>query len=110
MSTSTLSRPGWYPDMDHPGQQRYWDGQSWILASEDGRPVKDRQTNHSAMLVVAGAGLLVAVVCVVASGLWEGRTMSALLMGVAFIWGMSAGYVFAWAADNRANIRAAANR
>jgi len=99
MSTSTLARPGWYPDMDHPGQQHYWDGQSWLIASEDTSPVKTRRTSRLARLVAVAAGLLVAVVCLVASGLWEGRTMAALLMGMAFLWGASAGYLFSWWAD-----------
>jgi hypothetical protein len=110
MSTPTLSRPAWYPDLEHPGQQHYWDGQSWTAASEDANPVEDRQTKHLGLPVVAGVGLLVAGLCVVASGLWEDRTMSALLMGMAFMWGMSAGYVFAWSADRRTDLGAATNR
>lgn len=28
-SGSALPPPGWYPDPQHPGRQRFWDGQQW---------------------------------------------------------------------------------
>lgn len=27
--TAMTSQPGWYPDTQHPGHQRYWDGGQW---------------------------------------------------------------------------------
>ena len=24
-----MTTPGWYPDPDHPGRQRWWDGKQW---------------------------------------------------------------------------------
>lgn len=31
--TPGAAAPGWYPDPQHPGQQRYWDGATWSASS-----------------------------------------------------------------------------
>lgn len=28
-ATAATAQPGWYPDPQVPGQQRYWDGSQW---------------------------------------------------------------------------------
>ena len=31
----TPAAPGWYPDPEQPGQQRYWDGTQWTDQTAD---------------------------------------------------------------------------
>ena len=43
--------PGWYPDPEMPGQQRYWDGDAWALSLT---PVERRARWTFAGLSAAG--------------------------------------------------------
>ena len=63
--TPSAAPPGWYPDPQNPGQQRYWDGSAWAAAAAPPAPTAPvstpvagppTSTNAIVGLVLATAG------------------------------------------------------
>ena len=77
MTTSPPTPPGWYPDPQAPGYQRYWDGAQWTehvapLAGPtfQGPPPEPTGTSSSTVvLIVVGVivGFLVLIVLLIAA-------------------------------------------
>lgn len=45
--TAPTRAPGWYPDPDRPGEERYWDGARWGTASRHVRPAESSESGMS---------------------------------------------------------------
>lgn len=88
--------PGWYPDPEHAGQGRWWDGQRWAAPPEPAPP-RRRRSRRAKVLLALGA---LAVVGVIAAAAFAGQGKG----GASPDW--SAAYVCQQAA--RAELRAPA--
>lgn len=50
-----MTDPGWYPDPDKPGSQRYWDGEAWTEHRAEGmKPVAHWKILLVAAIIVPG--------------------------------------------------------
>ena len=56
-STPSAAPPGWYPDPQNPGQQRYWDGSAWTSAAPGTATMAGPPTSTNAVI-----GLVLAIV------------------------------------------------
>ncbi|MDH6198484.1 hypothetical protein M2272_005143 [Mycobacterium frederiksbergense] len=76
------SNPGWYPDPDAPGVERYWDGKHWIAYSDDeddGAPGQPLDRNRQAAVAVG--------VCALSGiGVIMSMQSASLLTGTTTIW------------------------
>lgn len=86
---SAPQTPGWYPDQDEPGAQRYWDGEHWgpsipsadagtdepttsTMPTSTSYPFRDRSIRvKGALLIVAMVLIAVAFLVFTKPHLWD---------------------------------------
>jgi Protein of unknown function (DUF2510)/SmpA / OmlA family len=56
--------PGWYPDPQQPGTQRYWDGQQWTQQTAPGGPQAPKKGGGSLVLKIMLGILLAGIVLI----------------------------------------------
>lgn len=73
MDESTKAAPGWFPNPDHPGLLRYWDGERW---TEHTAPAAPAVVSAGPSTMTIARGVALGLIVVIAAIFFVSRVAS----------------------------------